>query len=102
MRKVGGNSGGVHNIVKRKLVNEGGELQKKGQGLERTNGNRLAAKTIHGGRVVSVRCPRLWELPHLSDTASGSSNNCPRTDSVRITNQEPAPGMKLNQMSYFI
>ena len=36
MRQIGGNSGGVDNIVQSKLIDKGVELQEKGQGLEET------------------------------------------------------------------
>lgn len=34
MRKVGGDTGGVDNIVKGELIDKRGELQKQGQGLK--------------------------------------------------------------------
>ena len=63
MRQVGGDTGGVDDIVEGELVNERGELEEQRQ--------RLVC-------VASVCCfpPALWGTPYLSNTARGTGNDC--------------------------
>lgn len=69
MREVGGNTGGVDNIVEGELIDERGELQEQGQGLWRVDQHRrIADDTSREGDS------------YLSNTAGGASNNYPHVN----------------------
>lgn len=68
MGKVGSNAGGVDDIVEGKLVDERGELEEQGQGLQK-----MLANWSLGG-VGGMGVMLVWKT-NLSDTARGASNN---------------------------
>jgi hypothetical protein len=55
VRQVGGNTGGVDNIVEGELIDERGELQEQGQGLRRVDQYR---RITYGGGFIPVQYRR--------------------------------------------
>lgn len=58
MRQVGGNTGGVDNIVEGELIDERGELQEQGQGLWRIDQHRRMADDASRGSFIPVQYRR--------------------------------------------
>jgi hypothetical protein len=66
VRKVGGDTGGVDDIVQSELIDEGGELQQKGQGLW-MDGQHAKSESDVGSNT------------NLSNTARGTGDNFSRS-----------------------
>jgi hypothetical protein len=65
VRKVGSDTGGIHNIVQSKLVNQRASLQQKGERLSGT-----ISRSLEGVRRV--------EKAYLANATRGAENNLNR------------------------
>lgn len=82
MRQVGGNTGGVDNIVEGELIDERGELQEQGQGLWRVDQHRRMTDDAVKGELHT--CPIPPEAPATTVLISahlpqGQSDSCQPT-----------------------
>ena len=76
VREIGSDTGGVDDIVEGELVNEGRELEEEGQGLRHIWSAFAFISTSDPRRSGRDLPWPSWDKTHLSDTASGASNNC--------------------------